>query len=229
MRQIRIFSDSRLKTQCAYCGNQPENKDYVPSKIILEKPYPDNLPVVPSCLECNKGFSLDEEYFACLIECIICGTTEPENLIRTRILKILERKPKLRDRLAESVVIENGKTLFRIEIERVENVFSKLAYGHAKFENGVTIFQKPTSISYVPLELLTEKQMEDFFSANGLEVAPEIDSRAMMNSHFVNGIPISNWTTVQDGVYEYSVIVTLRDLKVRILIWDYLAYEIVWN
>ncbi len=71
--------------------------------------------------------------------------------------------------------------------------------------------------------------MEDFFSANGLEVAPEIDSRAMMNSHFVNGIPISNWTTVQDGVYEYSVIVTLRDLKVRILIWDYLAYEIVWN
>lgn len=68
MKQIKTFSDLRLNTQCAYCGEYPETRDHVPSKIILENPFPENLPVVPSCLKCNNGFSLDEEYFACLIE-----------------------------------------------------------------------------------------------------------------------------------------------------------------
>ena len=229
MRQIKTFSDSRLNTQCAYCGNYPETRDHVPSKIILEKPFPENLPVVPSCSECNEGFSLDEEYFACLIECTICGTTDTENLNRDRIAKILNRKPKLKSKLSEAIVYENDKTYFKIEKERIENVLSKLAFGHAKFENSETVFEKPSSISFVPYEMLTETQKTEFLSSDGLEIAPEVGSRAMLNTHFIDGIPISNWTIVQEGIYEYSVIMTLSNLTVRILIWKYLACEIIWN
>ena len=81
MKQIKKYSDLRLYGYCTYCGGEPETRDHVPSKILLDKPFPENLPVVPSCDKCNHDFSKDEEYFACLIECTLRGTTEPEKLI----------------------------------------------------------------------------------------------------------------------------------------------------
>jgi hypothetical protein len=67
LKQITPFSDLRLDAQCAYCGSFPESRDHVPSKILLDEPFPYNLPVVPSCNNCNNGFSKDETYFACAI------------------------------------------------------------------------------------------------------------------------------------------------------------------
>ena len=229
MRQIKKLSDLRLDTQCAFCGEYSETRDHIPSKIILEKPFPENLHIVPSCLKCNNGFSLDEEYFACLIECILCETIEPRRLRRNRIKKILNRKPKLKTKLEKAFINENGKTAIKIEKERVENVLTKLAFGHVKYENSETVFEKPTQISFAPIDLLNKKQKADFFSIDGFEIAPEVGSRAMQNAHFVNGMAISNWTTIQDGIYEFTVIMNLADLKVKILIWNYLACEITWN
>ena len=88
MKQIKTFSDNRLDYYCCYCGNAPDSRDYVPSRILLDEPYPENLPVVPSCSKCNNSLSLDEEYFACLIECILCGTTNIQRLKREKIKKI---------------------------------------------------------------------------------------------------------------------------------------------
>lgn len=79
MRQLKTFSDYKLVTQCAYCGTYPENRDHAPSKILLDKPYPENLSVVPSCVDCNSGFSIDEEYITCAIEYASCGTIDIEN------------------------------------------------------------------------------------------------------------------------------------------------------
>ena len=77
MDNLRPFSDIRLSNSCSYCGEtNPDTRDHVPSKVLLDPPYPNNLPVVPCCNDCNTKFSLDEEYFACLIECIIHGTTD---------------------------------------------------------------------------------------------------------------------------------------------------------
>lgn len=229
MRQVKKYSDFRLDTQCAYCGEYPETRDHVPSKIILERPFPENLPIVPSCLKCNNGFSLDEEYFACLIECILCGTADPEKLKRERIKKILKRKPKLKSKLENACAEENGTKEFKIEKNRIENVLSKLAYGHAKYENSETVFRQPDIISFAPIGLLNDQQKTDFFSNENFQKAPEVGSRAMQNMFFHNGIPNSNWTTVQEGIYEYTVIMTLSDLKVKILIWNYLVCEIIWN
>ena len=229
MRQIKTFSDNRLDTQCAYCGEYPDTRDHVPSKILLEKPFPENIPVVPSCLKCNNGFSLDEEYFACLIECIISGTTDLDKLSRESIVKILKRKSKLKARLDSSFISENGESYFKIEPERIENVILKLAYGHAKFENSETQFDTPEHINFQPIETLTEKQRKSFFATTELQKAPEIGSRAMQSLYITQeGIPIDNWIIVQDGIYQYSVTPTIGNLKVRILIWNYLACEVVW-
>ncbi|MGV8946480.1 MAG: hypothetical protein ACOH1N_08635 [Lutibacter sp.] len=230
MRQIKTFSDNRLDTQCAYCGEFPDTRDHVPSKILLEKPFPENLPVVPSCLNCNNGFSLDEEYFACLIECVICGTTEIDKLLRESIRKILKHKNKLKIRLDKALVNDNGNIHFKIETERVKNVLMKLAYGHAKFENSETLFSKPENIWFKPLDLMDETEREYYFSVTELQKAPEIGSREMQNLYLTeSGIPTDNWNMVQDEIYIYSVTNTINNLKVRIIIWNYLACEIIWN
>ena len=70
----KLFVDERLTGKCIYCGRNPETRDHVPSRVLLDKPFPDNLPVVDACRTCNEDFSQDEEYLACLIECAICGT-----------------------------------------------------------------------------------------------------------------------------------------------------------
>lgn len=71
-----LFVDERLKGSCVYCGGPPETVDHVPSRVFLDDPLPENLPVVEACRECNGGFSLDEEYLACLLECVMTGTTD---------------------------------------------------------------------------------------------------------------------------------------------------------
>lgn len=229
MRQIKTFSDSRLDTQCAYCGKYPDTRDHVPSKILLEKPYPENLPVVPSCLDCNNRFSLDEEYFACLIECLISGTTDLDKISRESIVKTLKRKTKLKARLDDAFVNENGKSHFKIEPERIENVILKLAYGHVKFENSDRQWEKPEHIAFVPIDTLSEDELNSFFAVTELQKAPEIGSRAMQNMYLTqDGIPIDNWNIVQDGIYQYSVTPTIGNVKVRILIWNYLVCEVIW-
>jgi hypothetical protein len=83
MIQLKTFNDNRLDAVCSYCGENIANtRDHVPSEILLDEPYPENLLVISCCLKCNQSFSLDEEYVACLLECVICGTTETEKLSR---------------------------------------------------------------------------------------------------------------------------------------------------
>lgn len=65
MIQIKSFSDSRLIGTCIYCGGLADTKDHIPSKCLLDKPYPENLSVVKCCNTCNQSFSSDEQYFAC--------------------------------------------------------------------------------------------------------------------------------------------------------------------
>jgi len=228
MKKVKTYSDSRLDTQCVYCGSFPENRDHVPSKILLDKPYPDNLPVVPSCIECNNGFSIDEEYFACAIECAFCGTSDIEQLTRETIKKTLRRNKKLHERIKLAFNNENGG--LNIEIERFENVLLKCAFGHLRFENSETEFSKPDHIWFKPMHLLTEKEGRIFFSVSEMEKAPEIGSRAMQRL-FLNdeGKPIESWISVQDGVYNYFVSISMGFKIVRMIIRNYLACEIAWT
>jgi len=90
-----LFVDERLKGSCVYCGGRPDTVDHVPSRVFLDDPLPENLSVVEACRECNGGFSLDEEYLVCLLECVMAGTTETDGLAREKVKRALSRNPRL--------------------------------------------------------------------------------------------------------------------------------------
>lgn len=111
MEQHKNFGDFRQTLFCIYCGGATETKDHVPPRILLDEPHPENLHKVPACLICNNGFSFDEEYFACLIECAVCGETNPIRLEREKIRKTLAKQPLLLTRLEQARSINEG-TIF---------------------------------------------------------------------------------------------------------------------
>ncbi len=53
-----------MKSQlCIYCNRAvADTVDHIPPKLLLAKPYPDNLLTVPSCFKCNSSFQKHDEY-----------------------------------------------------------------------------------------------------------------------------------------------------------------------
>jgi hypothetical protein len=54
--------------QCVYCGAaEGTTRDHVPPKNLFPKPRPVDLVTVPCCRKCQRGQSLDDEYFARMV------------------------------------------------------------------------------------------------------------------------------------------------------------------
>ena len=241
MEQIRDLADSRLVNGCLYCGDPEETREHVPSKVFLDKPFPTNLPVVPACRPCNNGFAADEEYVACLIESVVCGSTDPDSLVRERIAEILRRSPRLRAKLESARVEGSDPVQFKVEQERVERVFLKLAQGHAAFELSQVCRRKPDSIVVAALESLPAEVQDEFQSAHIAQLLGEVGSRGMQRQFAVH-VPVENqdgaglnlgfvatdWVDVQNQQYRYLAIDDVGGIRVKILVREYLACEVVW-
>ena len=214
---------------CSYCGENPGTRDHVPSKVLLDEPFSENLPVVPCCNDCNQSFSLDEEYFACLIECVLNGTTDIEKLKREKVKQILKDKEPLRQKIYKSMSEINGQIFFKVEQDRIKNVILKLAKGHAKYENSEPQFEEPTYFSWKPLPSMTKNEIDIFLETDELLKFPEVGSRAMQNFVIDNSNHVfSHWSIVQPNIYSYCVTVNQSGLTVKMIIWNYLAAEVIW-
>ena len=230
MRQLETFSDSRNDGFCVYCGGPPETRDHVPSKTLLNRPYPENLPVVSSCRSCNIGFSLDEEYCSCLLECILSGSTDPNEIDNERVQRILTDKPAITARLEKSKYVQDGRIFFQPERERVHNVVLKLARGHAAYELSLPQLGDPCSIYVCPLDALSREARRDFESVSPPDGWPELGSRAMQRLLVLDDsvYDIEPWVLVQEGYYRYCAYET-GDVVVRGVLREYLAYEVRWG
>ena len=223
--------DERLAAEaCAYCGRSPDTADHVPSKILLDDPLPANLPVVPACTTCNRGFSRDEEYLACLLECVcvLAGTAEPDRIRRPKVQQALRHSPKLARQIGASArPTADGALVWTPDARRVENVVLKLARGHALYELGSSGLEAPESLFYVPLVTMSADDREDFESGPELHAWPELGSRAFLRAAGV--APYSNqgddWVEVQQGRYRYSV---EEGGSIRIVLAEYLACSVEW-
>jgi len=226
MRQLKNDGDTRQAEACAYCGEATQTRDHVPSRILLDEPFPENLPVVPACLPCNNKASFDEEYLACLIECVICGTTDPARVGREKIRRTLAKQHALQARLTAALRWENEQSLFNIELDRVERIVVKLAQGHALYELNEPQLAKPSSVVISPLGLLDNDVRGAFENTSGYDFAiwPEVGSRAMQrlvqNAH--------GWLEVQLGRYRYLA-TTDTVVRVRLVLSEYLACEVIWS
>jgi hypothetical protein len=229
VKQIVPTGDDRVLAACIYCGAAPETQDHVPSRVLLDEPFPENLPVVPSCRACNTSFSLDEEYCAALIDCITVGTAEPTTQHRPKVRKILEHHPALASvlRAARAVDVESGAVSFAPDVGRLRAIALKLARGHAAFELHTVDDEEPVSVSIAPLPLLDEASRDAFESPPAECICPEVGSRAMTRM-FEHGEPSPSWIVVQPGRYRFLASPGLP-LLVRLVIGEYLACEVVWG
>src|SRR5690606_7857814 len=122
---------------------------------------PENLPVVFACKQCNRGFSSDEEYVACLIEAAALGTTDPEKMRRERVAKTLRYQERLRARIEGSKCVAGEDISFSPEDDRVRNVLLKLARGHAAFELSAVRRDEPARFEYWPLHAMEPEDRDD--------------------------------------------------------------------
>lgn len=199
-----LFVDERLKGSCVYCGGPPETVDHVPSRVFLDDPLPENLPVVEACRECNGGFSLDEEYLACLLECVMAGTTDIEGLAREKVRRSLSRNPRLTAQL---------------EACRWDDDTGRPWW-------------KPDVCSVRAIVAMSEAERQEFEGVGGEAQClwPELGSRAFLRvlGKSVPPAQVGAWLIVQPGRYRYSVD-WQTGVDVRMVIGEYLACRVVWS
>jgi hypothetical protein len=228
----KLFVDSRLTGLCIYCGASPDSRDHCPSRVLLDDPFPADLPVVEACKSCNESFSADEQYLACLVECVLCGSAEPANVKREKIRRILEQNPKLTARIKQSERRDQeGKLYWEADPERVRNVVVKLARGHLAYQFGLPLRGEPDVVNYVPLVVMPENQISEFEApeSDSRILWPEIGSRAFKRASITTEGKVSNyWNVVQPGRYRYLVGHSSGDF-VHLVLSEYLACRAIWS
>jgi hypothetical protein len=230
MDPSQLFADSRLSGFCVYCGGAPDTRDHVPSRILLDDPFPGNLPVVECCCTCNTGFSGHEEYFACFLSCVINGSTSPEKVERPKIARILRERPSLAARIQASLIPSPGNELvWNPEVESIRTILLKLARGHIAYELSLPRLEEPAFINFAPLQVMSSDAVASFLAPQSTPFWPEIGSRAFFRACKSNETDLEDpWIVVQPGRYQYLVSQAHGDF-VRIVIGDYLACEVQWD
>lgn len=230
------YGDNRKMGYCVHCGGPDQSRDHVPSKVLLDEPYPENMLVSPSCLSCNQGFSLDEEYLACLIECVLIGDVDPAKIERQRIAEILTKNSRLAGMLKKSrVVKENGSVEWQADTKRITAVLLKLARGHVAYELNEPQLEEPNFFAFKPLCLMTESERNAFEDDGPRDLAseplwPELGSRAMQRIMVVGNMLLDEgWLIVQDDRYRFLPLCGTGGIGARIVIREYLACEVIWD
>ena len=126
MQQFKCYGDRQNKGFCVYCGGPDETDDHVPSKVLLDEPYPEHLIVCSSYPSCNNAFPIDETYLACLLECVFSGDADPAKLHRPKIAKVWANNTSLLERLRKVRSEGDSGPVWAGENERVKAVVLNL-------------------------------------------------------------------------------------------------------
>jgi hypothetical protein len=85
-----------MEKLCIYCGKPAKSVDHIPSKGLFPSLKGYNLITVPACKDCNKGFSLDEQYFRDHIVALTTGKSLTADYIFDSVIKkSVRRRPAL--------------------------------------------------------------------------------------------------------------------------------------
>ena len=238
-RVFNDFTDERLKNGlCIHCETQLANtlcnKDHVPSKTLLKKPYPDDLSVVIICKECNDNFSKDEEYTSAFLSAVLSGSTDPDLQNLKTGQRVFAENKKLRARIEKSKVeyetlSGQSNLVWRPEFERIENVVVKNSRGHVYFELGEPIMEKPDFVSLTPIPSMSESQKADFFGdLHNSSCWGEVGSVWMNRLVFDTDWDEYGFLEVQPNVYCFQIN-TGSGISVKTVLHNYLATEVIWS
>ena len=237
MKQMRDYSDERHKGWCIHCGavlsSVESNLDHVPSKTILDRPFPENLPTVRVCKSCNTSFSNDEEYFSAFLGSVLAGTTDPDRQIVERAEKILNSNYRLQDEIEaqlEVVKDADGKdqVTFFPDLSRIQNVVVKNARGHVLFEHGQPAEGEPVRVAVQSIPILPPDMLASFETIDYGAGWPEVGSRLMTRLITGDDMRSDGWVVVQPNIYRFAVM-DHDQFVVRSVIREYLAAEVAWD
>lgn len=237
MKALTDYSDDRSRVACIYCGaylnSVDTNKDHVPSKCLLDRPLPDNLPTVTVCRPCNESFSRDEEYLCVLLAAVISGEVDPDPSQFPSAAASVQRNSGLRERISRAQrhqlsLFGESEVLWHPEINRLNRVIAKNARGHVSYELGESVTCPPAQVACLPLSLMTADQRSAFEEVSLGPGWPEVGSRMMQRLAGVAPLE-GGWIVVQEGVYRYAVDQSSDWVLVRTVIRDYLATEVAWD
>lgn len=229
-----LFFDERLLGMCVFCGGKPDTREHVPSKVLLDDPLPENLSIVDSCGRCNQSFSLDEEYLACFLGCVLADSTSSERMPRPKVKKALEHNPKIAGRIqATRSATADGASVWTPELDRVKRVIVKLSRGHSAYELSQIQLDEPSTVILAPLLTMSVEALEEFERAGAGDMRgwPEIASRAFLRASgappFADA-PAGPWISVQPGQYRYTVD-EFGGVRIQIVIGEYLGCVVEWD
>ena len=228
------YSDNRHKSWCFHCGvtlgTNPTNREHIPTKSLLNKPYPPDLPQVKVCEVCNESYSRDEEYLVAFLSTVISGSTEPRKQVFSSGKRILARNKKLRERIDQARQIKpGGGSVWMPELKRIERIVVKNARGHAFFEGGEPMFEPPSDITILPLPSIPEEQSTELLSGSPFQQWPEVGSRWMQRVLAETGaFDADGFYVVQPNTYKFKLEIT-GHLSVVSVIGNYLFTSVTWN
>ena len=161
MRQIQDLSDERQRGWCPHCGvalkEHNRSRDHVPTRGLLSRPYPPNLPVVHICGQCNAGFSVDEAYLIAFLGAVMSGSTNVDAGTYRSAAKLLRDNDELRRRIADSEQTQiRYAPEWKPEPNRVKRVMMKNARGHWLYEVGESVTEDPHTVWAQPLDQLPD-------------------------------------------------------------------------
>lgn len=121
----------RQALRCVYCGKPATTKDHVIPRCLLEKPFPPNLPTVPSCKPCNEAYSRDEQYFLALMaQAGFVPSLQQKVEEGGSVDRMLERSAGLDAHFIDSLVVTgDGQVTITPDETRIANVTRKAAFG----------------------------------------------------------------------------------------------------
>lgn len=207
------------------------SQDHIPTKALLDSPFPENLMQVGTCQECNAGFSKDEEYLAAFLATVISGSTELDPRQFPTAFGILTHSPQLKNRIDRARRIQgtlwgDAEIQWIPETDRIERVIVKNACGHIVFDAGEIPEGPPSYVDITPLQSMSATDLREFETPSGLAGWPEVGSRLLQRLTGTGEVGPGGWIHVQKGVYRYAIDDVRR---VRIVLREYLAAEVHWN
>ena len=168
--------ERKSENRCIYCGAIANTREHVPSKAFLQEPFPDNLPTIPACFECNNGFSFDEDYFACYLDVLKSKIFRGYSM-RTKIAKRLQKNPSMSQKIEAQIKLENGIVNFCYDEKRFENILVKLAQGHAGYEFDYVNFDCEKHIWYDFSFRMNKEQIAKFDDVTLIDKMPDLGAR----------------------------------------------------
>lgn len=217
---------------CIYCGRVAETREHVPSKTFLNEPYPDNLPTIPACYECNNGYSKDEKYISCFLDVLksyVYIDYELKNSTITRLQEDIGLKKMIR----EQIFIKDDKAYFSVDDNKIKRILTKLARGHAGFELDYVKFDDVgIDVKYNFLFNLSKDYIKTFNNDSTYSLAPEVGSRGtylIQNLDLSDAKMVAMWNIVQNEQYRYQVLYNKSNIIVKIVIFEFLYCEVYFN